>query len=277
MLLLLLGLCACSPKEPQRGEVAVRVNGTEIPVERFRQVLAQGDSAAGAQPAAARLMEAMVDRELLAQQARKIHLDRNALVVHALDGAQTGILAQAYVEHVALGTPLEASEVEDFYSSNPALFQGRRIYRIFELAVIASSEHVAALQARMPRTRSILDIAEWLKARGIAFNVGGVTSPTERIAPELMQRLDGMKDGQLGMVAVPGGASVIQLIQSQNAPLSLAEARPVIERLLQARKQAEVGHRQVEQLRSAATIQYLIDLGEAAPQAQGATPVAARP
>src|SRR6185295_964921 len=135
---LLVGLLlpACSRHAPP--PAAAKVNGKDISIAYFKQALAQSAFSASARPEPARLMEAMIDRELLAQQAVKIELDRNPLVAQAIDGARTGVLAQAYLEHSLGWAPDEArAEVQSFYNENPAFFAQRRIYRIFELAAIA--------------------------------------------------------------------------------------------------------------------------------------------
>src|SRR5258706_6777166 len=129
---LLVGLlppaCSRHPLPP----AAAKVNGKDISIQHFKQALAQSNFSATARPDPARLMDGMIDRELLAQQAVKIKLDRNAFVVQAIDGARTGILAQAYLEHSLAWAPDEArGEVQSFYRDNPALFAQRRIYRVF--------------------------------------------------------------------------------------------------------------------------------------------------
>jgi hypothetical protein len=75
------------------------------------------------------------------------------------------------------------------------------------------------------------------------------------------------------VIEVPGGASIIQLVQSESAPLSQEQAAPMIEQLLRARKQAEIADREIKALRSSASIQYVVDLGpRATQQASGQAP-----
>jgi hypothetical protein len=82
----------------------------------------------------------------------------------------------------------------------------------------------------------------------------------------LLQRVSGMRDGELAVIEVPGGASIIQLVQSESAPLSLVQATPLIEEALRNRKRAEVTEREVKYLRGKAEIRYRIEL-EGPPQA----------
>src|SRR5215813_14151795 len=94
-------ILSCSRDEP-RVHVAARVNGEDISVDRLRQALAHATApetaAAGPAPSASKLIEREIDRALLAQRARALHLDRDRVVAAAIDAATTGILARAYLE-----------------------------------------------------------------------------------------------------------------------------------------------------------------------------------
>lgn len=257
-LLAALVLCACSPQQP---EVAATVNGKPIPVEELRLALAQADLAGSRASAPSELLDRMINRELLAQKAEQLKLDRVPGVAQAIDAARADILTRVYLEHTVGQRPSSTSEVAGFYRENPALFTQRRVYRIFELAVVAPRERITAIRQRVAQEQGLYEIAEWLKAERVAFNAGGVTKSSEHLAPALLQRVSGMKDGQLAVVEVPGGASVIQLVQSESAPLSLEQATPLIEEVLRNRKRVEVADREVKYLRSKAAIHYRIDLG----------------
>src|SRR5689334_10316465 len=88
---------ACS-RDETRARIAARVNGEAISIDRLRQALAQSNAAAERPAAPAALMEREIDRELLAQKARDLHLERDRVVAAAIEAATTGILAQAYLE-----------------------------------------------------------------------------------------------------------------------------------------------------------------------------------
>lgn len=254
--LAVLALCACSPQQP---EVAAVVNGKAISIDEFRVALAQ--AAAGGTAAPAELLDRMIDRELMAQKAEQLKLDRLPGVAQAIDASRADILMLAYLERTMGERPSASSEVAGFYGEHPALFTHRRVYRIFELAVVAPRERVAAIRHRVAQAQGLYEIAEWLRGEAVAFNAGGVTKPSEHLAPALLEQVSRMKDGQIAVVEVPGGASVIQLVQSESAPLTLHQAAPLIEEVLRGRKRADAAQREAKYLRSKAAIQYGIDLG----------------
>jgi EpsD family peptidyl-prolyl cis-trans isomerase len=253
-----LALSACGT----RPDLAATVNGRGISVEQFRQALAQAGSAALPASGPRQLLDGMIDRELLVEKAEQLKLDRSLPVAQAIEAARANILAQVYVEH-SLGTrPSRSQEVSAFYDDHAALFAGRRIYRLFELAIIAPEDRIADIRQRVVHARGLYEIAEWLKSQNLAFNAGGVTRSSEYLAPALLQQVSGMKEGQVAIIEVPGGASIVQLIHSEHAPLSRDQAAPMIEELLRARRRLEVAEREVKFLRGRAAIEYAVDLGE---------------
>jgi EpsD family peptidyl-prolyl cis-trans isomerase len=254
---------ACSRDEPP-ARVAARVNGEDITLDRLRQALAQAsagvDAAAGPAPGATLLMEREIDRELLAQKARRLHLERDRVVAAAIEAATTGILAKAYLERSLGWSADELRERTAYYRQHPALFAERRVFSLFELTAAVPPSHLAELQKRVGRARGLHEVAAWLKSQGFPFEATGSTKASEDLSPELLARLSSMKDGEIALMRTPAGATVAQLLRSQRAPVSEEDAAATIEMRLRARHQAEVAERELRRLRSSAKIEYLVDL-----------------
>ena len=66
-----------------------------------------------------------------------------------------------------------------------------------------------------------------------------------------------MKPGEIAVFATPLGASVIQLVHAEDAPLSEQQAAPLIEQFLAGRRRLETAAAEVKRLREVATIEYL--------------------
>lgn len=266
-----LALGGCSRHSSIPGRLAATVNGTEISVPQLQMLLARvGESV---KPAAA--LDGLIDRELLAQKALALKLDHELLVAIALVDAKEDILAQAYVENLLGVSPEDESAVSAFYRDNPMLFEQRRIYRVFELAASVPQPRMAELKQLAGRAHGLQEIAAWLKAHNLPFNAGGVTKGSEQLAPQLLARLAAMREGQIVVMEVAGGASVVQLLDAQLAPLAREAAAPMIEQLLRARRRAEIAAREQKVLRSKATIEYMVDLGQPRASAPAKPPVLA--
>lgn len=237
---------ATASKPGTAGVVMARVNGVEISAR---------DTAG--MPS----LDKIIERELLVQKALAVGLDRDPAVAQALDDTRRERLAQAYLERAAAqGAGSSPEEVRRFYADNPALFGERRIYRLSELAVSAPAELIDGLRAEAARVRELDGLAAWLRSRKARFSAANLTQPAEQLPLSQLPQLARMKKGDIAVFATPLGASVVQLVHAERAPLSAQQAAPVIEKFLAARKRMELAAAEVRRLRESARIEYAGDV-----------------
>ena len=229
--------------------LVAKVNGTEI-------------SIAGAVRADAGALEKVIDRELLVQKALAAKLDRDPKVVESIETARRQILAQAYLDRSVSAAASAAAgnsrdEVRAFYAENPALFAERRVYRLRELVVSAPAEMIDVLRAEAAKARELDEVAGWLRSRNAKYSVDALTQPAEQLPLTFLPQLARMKPGEIAVFATPLGASVVQLVHAEDAPLTEQQAAPLIEQFLAGRKRLETAAAEVKRLRELATIEYL--------------------
>jgi EpsD family peptidyl-prolyl cis-trans isomerase len=228
-------------------------------VHQVNNAIARGNAIAPGETkqAAAQTLERIIDQELLVQNALKHKLDRDPQVMQAIEEAKRQILARAYLQRAAAASSAETSdEVSEFYRDNPALFERRRIYRVHELAVAAPGEKLDALKAAAAGAKNIEELAGWLKAQKLAYQVAVSNRSAEQLPTEILAGVSGMREGQIAVIPTSSGVSVVQLLQAQDAALSEQQARPIIERYLQSRKLLATAQAEVRKLREHATIEY---------------------
>ncbi len=268
-----IALTACS-KTPSQARVAARVNGEAISVPEFQMTMSRVSQAAE-KPAPAAVMESLIDRKLFAQKAHALKYDEEPVVAILVDEAKEDVLAQAYIANLARWSRDEDSAVQTFYEENRKLFEKRRIYRVIEVAVATPPERAPELTQRVAQAHDLYPIIAWLKAEGLPYNLGAVARASEQLAPALLSRLDSMREGEIAIAETSGGFSILQLLQSDPAPLTREAAAPMIEQVLRARKRAQVTEQERKYLRSKAVIDYVVDLGgQRARQAKSTTPAA---
>jgi len=227
-------------------------SGAEVVVATVNGIEISAREASGSQA-----LEKIIDRELLVQKALAAGLDRDPLVLQSIDDARRQLLAQAYLERSATAAPKSTpEEIRGFYADNPALFGERRIYRLRELAVSAPDEMLDVLRAEAARAKDLEEVAAWLRRRGARFSAISLTQPAEQLPLSQLPQLSGMKEGEIAVFASPHGASVVQLVHAEQAPLSEQEAAPVIEKFLAGRKRMELASAEVRRLRHSARIEY---------------------
>jgi EpsD family peptidyl-prolyl cis-trans isomerase len=259
---------------PERGEaargattahaaLAARVNGAEISVQQLAHGMNPPTSGTGS-PAQA--LEKVIDRELLAQKALQAKLDREPQVAQAIDAARRQVLAQAWLDRAAAAAvKSSADEVSAFYAENPALFAQRRVYRLREMAVGAgtsfSQDALERVRSEAATAKDLEEAAGWLRWRG--FKVGAVsytTAAAEQLPLAYLPQLARMREGEIAVLGTGGaGASVVQLVGAQDAPLSEQQAAPVIRQFIAGRKRMELAAAEVKRLREAASIEYVGD------------------
>jgi hypothetical protein len=129
-----------------------------------------------------------------------------------------------------------------------------------ELAVSAPAELVEVLRAEAVRATDLEQVAAWLQARGAHLTTVNLTQPAEQVPLSQLPELARMKEGDIAVFAAPPGASVVQLLQAQEAPLSEQQAAPLIEQFLAARRRMELAAAEVRRLRDGARIEYVGDI-----------------
>ena len=252
-LLALLPGCDLGAAKAPEGQLAAKVNGSEITLQQLRS-----SSSAERRGNPSQALERIIDREVLVQKALAAGLDRDPQVAQTIDNARRQLLAQAYLERAASSAAKTSSgEVAAFYGENPALFAQRRIYRLRELSIPAPVERVDLLKAEAERARSLESMEEWLRSQGVKFSAATSTQPAEQLPLKYLPRLARMSEGEIAWFSSPLGAAVIQVLNVQQAPLTEQQAAPLIEQFLAGRKRLELAAAEVRRLREVASIEYI--------------------
>lgn len=241
-------------------QVAARVNSEEISVHQINGVLARTPNLKPEQAelAGSRVLERLIDQELMVQRAIEKKLDRNPQIMQAIEAARRDILARSYMEQFAATAEAPApAAIKAFYDENPALFSQRRIYTLQELNIAMPPEQAGALRDAVSAAGNLNEVVAWLRDHDLPFQVGGGVRAAEQLPLEALPRFAGMKDGQIGLVSTPKGMLVIYLAASREQPLDLAAATPFIERFLLNRTKAEMARAELKRLRDVAQIEYM--------------------
>lgn len=241
------------------GKIAATVNGEAIAV---RQITPQPRPGA----AAVEALDRLIDRELLAQKAEEKRLDQDPAVVREIEAAKRKILAQTYVDRSVPKQRVNPDEIVAFYRQNPALFEQRRSYRLEELVTTVSPEHLAPFLAKVAGSSRLDGLEGWLLNRDLRYRRIDSIKFSDQLPTDVLLRLATLKNGQPAIFETPGqpnSLSVILVLQTQDAPLSLEEAKPLIaDRLLEQKREA-FARNKAKQLRESARIEYLGAFAEA--------------
>ena len=263
LMLAALGLLAsCGDKkasEEKVGQSIVSVNGDEITIHQLNAELQRANVQPAQQEMAGKqITKALVDRQILVQEAIKEKLDRNPKVMQAIESAKTQILAQAYLEGkvASIASPTEA-EVTEYRVQHPEIFANRKIYVMDELSFIAESSSRQDLEALSNSAKTLEDVTSWLAAHQTKYGRTQAAHAAESLPAELLNKLSKMVVGDLIFVNSNGRTLAGRMVEIKNVPISETDAKPLIERILAGQKRKLAAEAEMARLRSLAKIEYI--------------------
>lgn len=259
----LLSGCFDDDKEKPAGatQAAARVNDSEVTVHQINMVLERqpGMSPEQAEKAAKQVLEGLIDQELAVQKAEETKIDRDPKVVQLLDATRKAVLARQYYEKASTTavSPPSKSDVEKYFNENPGLFSNRRTYMLQEYNIQVDAAQVAELQAKLQATNNARDFVEVIKESKLKASVNQTTQAAESLPLNMVSKISQLQDGQAMYEPLQGGLKAILVVASRPDPLTLEQAKPLIERFLTETRRAEWLKKHVKELRDQGKIEYL--------------------
>jgi len=266
---LLLALAGCAPQDPGQRTV-VQVNREAISLQQLQDAVERqpGLSADQRSALAPQVLERLIDQELALQQAEAMKLERDPRIAAQLEAARRELLARAYAQTLAAAASApSAAEVEQHHAAAPALYAQRQVFTVQELGIEGNAPQIQALQSQVPAGA---DVGRWIaqaQALGLRVSLAPAVRPVEQWPASLQGALAALADGQSTAVMRPGGLLVVQRVAAQAAPLSLDQARPVIEQQLLAERRQALVQAGMRRLREQAQVTYLGSVGTPLPAA----------
>jgi EpsD family peptidyl-prolyl cis-trans isomerase len=246
-------------KEDASTQIAAKVNKEEISIHQINYLLQRQTGLKSDQidSVAKNTLNALIDQELAVQAATELRIDRDPAVLMAIEAARREIVARAYADRLAEAAHApETAEVKKYYANHPALFAQRRLYTLIDTAIDAKFSDVEPLQPTLQAARNQAEIAALLRNAKLRFGTRQVTMGAEELPMESVDRMAGLRDGQSHFILGPTGSRIFTVVSAQPAPLSEAEARPVIERFLILESKRHLVEEQLRSLRNVAQIEY---------------------
>ena len=255
---LALALSGCGNKAPREGQALASVNGEEITAMQLNEELQRANVPAGEQDAVSRqLLQALIDRQLLHNEAVREKLDRDPKVVQAIERARALIVAQAYMQKKvgAIDKP-SAAQVAEYYRSHPDFFANRKQFDMKQLVLDTRDLTEQAKQAA-DGARTLDDMAAWFDAGKVKYVRTQASRTTSDLSPDISARLKGIAPGRLFVVREGPRSMLVSIAEVKDNPASLALAAPQIEKFLMASRSKEAAEAELARLRAVARIEYL--------------------
>jgi len=273
MVVAVAGLAACGSKDKKAGQSLVKVNGEEITVLQLNDELRRAGVQAGQQEAASKqLIESLIDREVILDEAMRNKIDRSPEVMQAIERAKAQIIAQAYLQSVTskVAKPSKA-EIDDYFQKHPEFFTKRMEFDLQQL-VIANKNFSDELKLFIDSAKSLDEVAEWMDRHGVPYARGQVIRSTADLPQPAVAKLLELPKGQLFIVGEGNNRMLNIITVIKDSPVTATNAAPQIEQFLTNKKMKEAVEVEIAHLRSLAKIEYLNASAPVAAQTQAAAP-----
>ena len=202
ILLTVAGLAACGgSKDKKSSQSLASVNGEEITALQLNEELQRaGVTAAQQATASKQLLEALIDRQIVLNEAEKQKIDRDPKVMQAIERAKAMIISQTYMQKKLGGlTKPTSTDVEAYFTKHPELFSERKQFDMRQL-LIASKDMNGGVKEVIDKSRTLDEVAAWMDVNRIGYTRAQVSRATTDLAPELATKLLSMPKGQLFIV-----------------------------------------------------------------------------
>lgn len=215
----LLGGCGSSQGDISKsGQVLARVGDKEITTSYFdRQMANLPDAAkqfATQGPGKKAVLEGMINRELLFNEALKKKLDKDAELQRKVEDMKREFLVNTYLQNEVISKiRVEDKEVQDFYNQNPGEFKNREEVRISQI-VVADEKKAKEVLEKLSNRRDFGDLAAEVstdkQSAGRKGDVGYFTY--SRLPQEIRDSVFKMKVGEVSQPHKMNGAYEIYKI-----------------------------------------------------------------
>jgi len=251
----LLLVVGCRQAEPT-GQVLASVNGEEITIPELNaEARARGLTIGDNPELQKRLLSELVDRKLLAQEARKQKLDRTPEFLLAERRANEILLAQELVStSSASARDDNPQELAAVVKSNPRSFDQRVLIRVDQITI--SSPLTAGMSKALESATSLDAVASLVSAWRIPLVRRLELWDSASVAPSTTEKLLAVKEGGVAILADPQNTVAVRVISVTPDPTAVAERTQVARELLQSQRQQLLAESYLERAKTSAKIRY---------------------
>ena len=265
-----VSLAGC--KKAPTGQVVAVVNGDEITLPELNAELAGVNLPPGIDKNKVRTaaLQRVVERHLVAQQARADGLDRDPDFLVRQRQLNDTLLVELFAKKArdTIAVPNSAA-VDRFISSNPAAFANRVVFSVDQLRIPPQDP---AFVEQLKGLRNVDAMAALLKSRGIQFERAPTRIDSAQVDPATLAQVQALPAGQPFVVAVPQGVTVSVITGKESAALPPERAQAAAAQLVRNQSLATLLQGRLKDMKAKAKIQYQPGYAPPATPAAAATP-----
>jgi EpsD family peptidyl-prolyl cis-trans isomerase len=251
-------LSACDNKNSvgNHSQVIAKVNGDEITVHQVNAELQRIKMpVSNPEALSKKVLESLIDRQLLVQEAIKLNLDHTPEVVELVEAARAQIYAQAYLARkISSMPPAKEDEVRKFMAEHPEVFNERKMLSTTDVVFSNDPSKIDydTLQAKV----SNLDELKTLLARHqIHFDMLQEQIPSESMPKQALSMLNQIKVGDLLFMHDDNNKVIVRGVNSIiDAPLETNQSMEMATKIVNERKRQQFINDELNRLKKLARI-----------------------
>ena len=253
---LMASVSACGKKA--EGQTVAVVNGEEITAAELNAEITNAKIPEGTDKAEARsrVLQAMIDRRLLAQQAKADGIDRSPEFLNRQRRATDDLLISMFASRQIDTAKLPSdSEIQQFQATHPWIFAQREQWNLDQLKFQMPTD--TATRSKLEQAKTLEAVAQVLTDSGIAFTRQKNKLDTAVIPQNMYGQLASAARGSEPFVIPVGDQAVASVILSREpAPITGAEARPIAVAAMRREQATTLMQNRLKSVRDAAKIEY---------------------
>ena len=256
--ILVFSACDNQSKEKKAGQALVSVNGKEITNLQLNDELRRaGIRADQYETASKQLLESLIARQLIVDEATRNKLDRTPDVMQARERANAQIIAQAHLQGIVskINKPSKV-EIDEYFQKHPAYFAQRKQFDM-TIVRIATNDFNNELKAVMDSAKSLDEIIAWLDKQNVPYSRSLASRSTTDLPSELEIMVREKGKGRIFIINEKENSLLISINTIKDSPITAIAAAPQIERYLASQKYKQATDAEIARLRSSAKIEYL--------------------
>jgi peptidyl-prolyl cis-trans isomerase C len=242
-----------------QGQVVAVVNGEEILLQDLDAQLADMHLPATADRKAARiaLIQQIVNRKIMAQEARKLGFDRDPGFVAQRRRTEEELLLSTFARRKMEGVPApDGAAITRFMTENPHMFAQRKTYRIDQIQFDMPAD--PATLKSLQSAHSLDEVARALTGMGLKFQRGSGTMDSARIPARQLEQILRLPKGEPFILpgSQPGKGLANVITGSEPLSVSQAEQRDIAAKAIRNQALAKIAEQQLNDARAKAQIEY---------------------
>ena len=248
-------LSGCQKKA--EGQTVAVVNGEEITASELNAELASENAAVTGttQQVRAQALQKLIDRRLIAQQAKTEGLDKSPEFLNRERRADEDILIDMLVSRkLSTAQVPSAADISKFEASRPGVFSNRETWTLQQIIYPLPKDK--ALLAKLNAAKSLDEVAQALTASGIQFTRATRKLDTAIFPPAIYAQIAALPPGEPFIAPGPDKAVASAISAREANPLNADQARQLALSGLKREQLAKFVQDRVKSLKATAKIQY---------------------